>query len=390
MGVVMSMRVVVELALGGTDLSTELAALLVVSDVLVSDQLTGSMGVQIVGHIVALLLHVVTKLVEGRGADQVALAIDLPGDRSVLGADFVVAACSGGGSSIVVDILSVLPINNPSSNQIGVEVRFVIDDGEDLALDTNGGSNVLGFKSLEGTLRKLAEDTVVERSLVLVNFPAGTRGRMRPVDLVGFSDDHSLAVLPVVFCGELGVLLVVVVATESSTDLLLGERAPVIFGIRGSGVSLRAVPELVVLSDRVVLCAQMPVDVDGAHGALPVVLGVGYNIDFQATFVSLGDVRASLRTRNMHAVHVGEIEFRAGAGILLLLEDGLNFRRDVVRDVRPELSFLLQFVDAFLDIVQTAHDVLEQVAHVLICAHATQASLQARNKSTNARAYYTH
>lgn len=148
---VMSMGVVAELAVRGNDLSTELAepALLVVSDVLVSDENTGSMGVQIGGHVVTLLLHVVTKLVEGRGTDQVALAIDLPGDRSVLGADFVVTACSGRGSSIVVDILSVLPINNPSSHQIGVEVRFVIDNGEDLTLDTNGGSNILGFKSLE-------------------------------------------------------------------------------------------------------------------------------------------------------------------------------------------------------------------------------------------------
>lgn len=140
MVVVMSMGVVVEPAE---------PALLVVSDVLVSDENTGSMGVQIVGHIVTLLLHVVTELVEGRGTDQVALAIDLPGDRSVLGADFVVTACSGGGSGIVVDILSVLPINNPSSHQIGVEVRFVIDNGEDLALDTDGGSNILGFESLE-------------------------------------------------------------------------------------------------------------------------------------------------------------------------------------------------------------------------------------------------
>lgn len=147
----MSMGVVVELAVRGNDLSTELAepALLVVSDVLVIDEFTGSMGVHIAGHIVTLLLHVVTKLVEGRGTDQVALAIDLPGDRSVLGAEFVVTACSGSGSSIVVDILSVLPINNPSSHQIGVEVRFVIDNGEDLTFDTNGGSNILGFKSLE-------------------------------------------------------------------------------------------------------------------------------------------------------------------------------------------------------------------------------------------------
>merc|ERR1711981_772037 len=112
------MGVVVELAVRGIDFSSTEStalALLVVSDVLVSDENTGSMGVQIVVHIVTLLLHVVTKLVKGRGTDHVALAIDLPGDRSVLGADVVVTACSGSGSSIVVNILSVLPVLNPSS-----------------------------------------------------------------------------------------------------------------------------------------------------------------------------------------------------------------------------------------------------------------------------------
>ena len=96
---------------------------------------------------------------------------------------------------------------------------------------------------------------------------------------------------------------IVVVATVSTTDIF-GELAPVIVELRGIGVSLRAVSELVVLSDRVVLCTQMPVDIDGAHGALPVVLGVGLNIDFHFTFVSLGDVGASLRTRSMDAVNV--------------------------------------------------------------------------------------
>ena len=55
MVVVMSMSVVVEPAE---------PALLVISDVLVSDQNTRSMSVQIVGHIVTLLLHVVTELIK--------------------------------------------------------------------------------------------------------------------------------------------------------------------------------------------------------------------------------------------------------------------------------------------------------------------------------------
>lgn len=157
---------------------------------------------------------------------------------------------------------------------------------------------------------------------------------MRPVDLVGFSDDHSHAVLPFVFFGEFGVFVVVVVATVSTTHLCFGgERAleGVIFFVRGSGVSLRALSELVVLSDRVVLGTQVPVDIDGAHGALEVLLGVGLKItNIHTTFVSLGDVGASLRTRSVDAVNVSELEFLAGAGVRSLAEDGLNIRRDVV------------------------------------------------------------
>jgi hypothetical protein len=347
MVVVMSMGVLIVVELAA-------ATLLVVRDVLVGDKFAGSMGVQIAGHIVTLLLHVVTKLVEGRGTDQVALAIDLPGDRSVRGADFVVTARSGSGSSIVVDILSVIPINNPSSHQIGVKVRFVIDNGEDLALDTNGVGNILGFKSRDHLMRKLAEDTIVERSLVLVNFSAGTGGRMRPVDLVGFSDDHILAVPPVVFFGEGGFFRVVVVATESTTDF--AEPAPAL-KLRGSGVSLRARSELVVLSDRVVLCTQMPVDIDGAHGALPVVLFVGDNIDLHFTNVSLGDVGASLRTSNMDAVNVCELEFLAVAFIISLAEDG---------GLTTRWWQCLQVIYGVIEALQASVDILEQGIRVII------------------------
>ena len=317
--VIMSMGVSVELAL------------LVVGNVLISDEDTRSVGVQIVGHIVTLLLHIVTELVEGRGTDQVALTIDLPSDRSVLGADFVVTASSGGGSSVVVDILSVLTVLDPSSDHIRVEVRFVVDNGEDLSLDTNSRGNILRSKSGEDIKRELAENTIVERSLVLVDFSAGTGSRVRPVDLVGLSNNHSLAVLPFVRSGELGVFFVVVVATESTTDFLFGEVA-----LRSRGVSVRAASELVVLSNRVVLSTQMPVDIDGTHFALPVLGSVGDNTDIHATDVSLGDVSTSLRTRKMDAVNIFELGVHASARVLSLAEDGGNIRSDVVRDVRHD------------------------------------------------------
>ncbi len=307
----------------------EVAALLVIGNEGILDENTGSMGVQIVGHVVTLGLHVVTELVERRSTDHVALTIDLPGDRSILGADLVVTGGTSGGSGVVMNILSVFTIHNPSSHHVRVEVRFVVDNGENLGLDSNSRSNILGSKGREGLQVKLAENTIVERSLVLVNFSAGSGGRVRPVNLVGLSDLHTLAVFPVVFGGELRIFGVVVVATESSTDILLSKAA-----LGGRDVSVRTVPILVILSDRVVLGSQMPVHVDWAHGALPVVLGVGYDINFHTAHVSLGDVGTSLRTWKVDAVNVFELGIHVHAGILSLREDGFDIVLFVVRHVR--------------------------------------------------------
>ena len=126
-------------------LEVAVLALLVIGDERILDKNTGSVGVQIVGHVITLGLHVVTELVEGRSTDHVALTIDLPGDRGVLGANFIITGSTGGGSSVIVNILSEITIDNPSSHHVRVEERFVIDNGEDLGLDSDSGSNILGF-----------------------------------------------------------------------------------------------------------------------------------------------------------------------------------------------------------------------------------------------------
>ena len=55
----------------------------VVGGVGVRDDLAGAVGVEVVGHVIALRLHVRAHLVEGGGGDEVALAVHLPGDGGV-------------------------------------------------------------------------------------------------------------------------------------------------------------------------------------------------------------------------------------------------------------------------------------------------------------------
>merc|ERR1711990_729772 len=58
------------------------------------NRFAGAVGVGVLVHVVRGGQLVRTHLVETRGGDQVALAVDLPGDGGVHGADFVVTAGS--------------------------------------------------------------------------------------------------------------------------------------------------------------------------------------------------------------------------------------------------------------------------------------------------------
>ena len=126
-----------------------------------------------------------------------AKTIDLPSDGSVLGAVLVVDRGSSGGSSVLGDIHSHGSINNHSLDHVRVVVALVIDNNEDLALD----SNLCGSISEKSSI---AENSIIERSLVLVDSSTGSSSRVGPVDFVGLTDLHVSAVLPLVLCGELG------------------------------------------------------------------------------------------------------------------------------------------------------------------------------------------
>jgi len=107
----------------------------------------------------------------------VALAVDLPGDGGVLGADAVGAAVARGGTSVEDHVIALLGVDDHAPNEVGVVVLLVVDDGEDLGLDTD-----LLVGRGEHAVR--AEDSVVEGGLVLVDGAAGASGRVGPVDLI--------------------------------------------------------------------------------------------------------------------------------------------------------------------------------------------------------------
>ena len=208
-----------------------------------------------------------------------ALAINLPGDGCVLRAHLVATRLSGGRSGVNVDVLAHFLVNDHATNHVRVEVRLIVDDGEDLTVDANGARDILRAKCQKGLEGEVTEDSIVERGLILVDCAAGASGGVGPVHLISLADLHVLAMLPVVRRGELGIVGVVVFAAETVLDfcmfLVSSRRCEVAIGPRRSrDVAVRTIASLVVLSNGVVLGSQVPVHVHRAHGALPVGLGV--------------------------------------------------------------------------------------------------------------------
>ena len=191
-----------------------------------------------------------------------ALAVDLPSDGCVLGADLVASRSSGGGSSIVGQIRTIVAIDNHGPHHVRVEILLIVHDSKDLCLDADGVGNVLGLQGGNDVGGEVAEHPVIKGSLVLIDRATSAGGRVGPMDLVSLANLHALAMLPFIRLGELLVLAVVVVAAETGADLLLAKTAR----SRSRNVAVWAVSILVVLADGIMLGTKMPVNVDGAHG----------------------------------------------------------------------------------------------------------------------------
>jgi len=85
----------------------------------------------------------------------VTFAVDLPIDRSFLGTNLITYRITGGRSCVFGDILPHLAINDHSTDHVRPVKGVIIDDGEDLSLDTD----------LRGCVRQdtvRAEYTIIE------------------------------------------------------------------------------------------------------------------------------------------------------------------------------------------------------------------------------------
>mmetsp|Transcript_7274 Transcript_7274/g.14108 ORF Transcript_7274/g.14108 Transcript_7274/m.14108 type:complete len:369 (+) Transcript_7274:207-1313(+) len=309
---------------------------LAVADLIVGGEVVGdcharTVRVQVVGHVVLLLFHHLAHLVEARGRDHVATAVDLPGNGSKPRADFVVTRGASGRAGVHRHVNAKVLVDNHAFHEVVVVVTLVIDNGVDLRLDTNILVRVERREDVDDTI--VAEDAVVKGRLVLPLGAACASRGVRPVDLVGLANMHVFAVLPVVRRRELGVGLVVKVAAVPQALVVT--------------VARRAFAALIILACGEVLGTEVPVHVDGAKVSLVVPLSDGNAplARVHPAFVAGGHVGAGLlENRNnavLHALDVRKV-LVAWAGVVRLLP--------LARvDVRVDGGRLIELADACCD-----------------------------------------
>jgi len=160
-------------------LAFAIEVLVVRSDV-IRGHLAGAVRVEVIGHVVTLRLHVSAHLIERRGGDEMARAVHLPRDRGPLRAHGVVSGRTGGGTGVVGDLLTLVAVNDHASHEVRVVVVLVVDDGEHLRLHANfalePASAIDHIINERIAIGNVAENPVVERSLVLVRRTARARG----------------------------------------------------------------------------------------------------------------------------------------------------------------------------------------------------------------------
>ena len=208
-----------------------------------------------------------------------ALPVNLPGDGRILGANSVVDRTAGGGAGVHGKIGAHVAVDNHATHEVRVVVALIIDNGEHLTLNAN-----LRLRFSEQLA--VTEDAVVERRLELVERAAGAGSGVRPMHFIGLANLHVLAVLPIVFSGELGIFAVVEFALETLAGLSR-QLAP-FMDVGGAGTGL------IKLANREVLSTKMPVHVDWAKACHPVGDGDGYGGRVEVSIVALGHVGTGL------------------------------------------------------------------------------------------------
>jgi len=127
------------------------------------------------------------------------------------------------------------------------------------------------------------------------------------MDLIGLTDVHVLAMMPLILRGELGVIRVVLVASPTKPGLPQTPSQSIILDV----VHLRAHAFVGVFADGVMLGAEVPMHIDWAKPRLKVRSrdwSASRRVDF--TLVAQGDIRSRLFQSIKHTRFEGAIGIR--------------------------------------------------------------------------------
>mmetsp|Transcript_111927 Transcript_111927/g.281674 ORF Transcript_111927/g.281674 Transcript_111927/m.281674 type:complete len:376 (-) Transcript_111927:188-1315(-) len=267
------------------------------------DKLASPVRMQVHRHVIVHLLHVKAHLVKRRSRDEVALAVDLPGDGRVLRAHGVVSTGAGSRAGVDGNVAAHVTIDDHAADEVGVVVVFIVDDGEDLPLHAHSTGDVLRRETQKHLRGEATEDAIVERGLVLMRGAASTRRRVRPVNLIRLPHVHSHAMLPIVLGGVHGLIRVILLASVAVANLRFSEPPVRVWvGVGGIARKSRAHASLVVLARGSVLRAEVPMHVDRAQRRLVVAFHDRRHICVDVAHVALGNIRARLLPRLPDAI----------------------------------------------------------------------------------------
>merc|ERR1719313_1217207 len=135
-------------------------------------------------------------------------------------------------------------------HEVGVIVALIVDNCEDLRLNTNRVDKILcvGTHSFCHGVVPAAENTIVEWALKLMRSVAGANGRVWPMNLVGLTHMHVNAMLPIVRRCELGIACIVMLARIPIPHLSGQTTASSSIGISWVARKVRTLASLIILT----------------------------------------------------------------------------------------------------------------------------------------------
>mmetsp|Transcript_10685 Transcript_10685/g.29448 ORF Transcript_10685/g.29448 Transcript_10685/m.29448 type:complete len:657 (-) Transcript_10685:191-2161(-) len=156
------------------------------------------------------------------------------------------------------------------------------------------------------------------------------------MNFIGFTNLHAQAMFPLELSGKHGFVFIVMVATETTTDV---ELLPFTFttsqsAIRLGSITIGTFSILVKFTNIVVLGSQVPVNIDRAHFLLEVWVCLGFEIsNRERSFEPLCNIGTRLRTwaLSVNAINVGPLRIGTLAHVGgVCFENSFNVIRDVI------------------------------------------------------------